>query len=140
MTYDKYFHPKLKEYIKCKMLVLQKDVLSPCSQSARLTLQQSRGRLPPETPTPRAEIPTETRLCLLSTDSAPGWAKSDSRVTKHFFQFLVNREFLAQIKNTTAPLCFLHMSLWQSVCSTDTGASICQCDCGKSDWSSRMTT
>lgn len=103
--------------------------------------RKAEGRLPPETPIPRAkQISTETRLCLLSTDSAPGWAKSDSRVTKHFFQFLVNREFLAQIKNTTAPLCFLHMSLWQSVCSTDTGASICQCDFGKGDWSSRMTT
>lgn len=83
-----------KEYIKCKMLVLQKDVLYPCSQSARLTLQQSRRATPTQNSHLKSkQIPTETRLCLLSTDSAPGWAKCESRVTKHFFQFLVNREF-----------------------------------------------
>lgn len=41
-------------------------------------------------------------------------ANTDNTVTKHFLWLLVNRESLAPVKNTTALLCFLHMSLWQS--------------------------
>lgn len=53
------------------------------------------------------------RTQLLSPQNltpASGWAQRDSRVTKHFFQFLVNREILAHMENTAAPLCFSHVT------------------------------
>jgi len=72
--------------------------------------------------------PTESGFCSQYFRPALARANTDNTVTKHLLRLLVNRESLAQIKNTTAPSCFLHVILAVS-CSTDTaGASICQCN------------
>lgn len=73
--------------------------------------------------------PTENGFCSPQHfRAALARANTNNTVTKHFLWLLVNRESQAQIKNITAPLCFLHITLAVS-CSTDTaGASICQCN------------
>lgn len=97
-----------------------------------LAWQQSRVT-PPWDTHPKPAGPDRTWLpAPQHLNMALGRANADDRVTKHVLWLLVNRKALAQIKNTAALLCFLHMSLWQSHCSTNTaGAPICHCSFGK---------
>lgn len=80
---------------------------------------QQRGRVTPTWDTYSASSSQPYRTCLhfLSTWTQLLTKPKLTSVTKHFLQLLVNRGSLAQIKNITAPLCFLHVSHLAVNCS-----------------------
>lgn len=104
----------LKEYLKCKMFVLQNCYACSWNLPDSDMWQQS-GIFNSYMNTTQEvkQSPIEYSVYSLHLNPALRRANIDSRVNKHFLQLLVNRESLAQLKNITAPLCSLHMSLWQ---------------------------
>lgn len=83
--------------------------------------------------------PNECGLCPWNLNPASGVANAAGRIPRHFFQLLVNTEFLAKMKNTTAPFFLTHVTLAVTLFTDTAGASICQYNFDKRDYSSRIT-